>query len=392
MKKKLLALLATFFLQTPAFANPYEVTVLTKGNLLVYLYGDTHCEYSARLQSIDLSIAQNRNRPGQLRRRWVMHRRARLLENDSDVVARKLSLSITRLVQAGEDVTVLLEQYLHLSAGILDGFEALCNIRRPNFTHSRLCPSCTATVHKKAQEAARVYVRRMRASKMFFERITQEVAETIPVICVDTYRKRVIAVHGYMKLLKLLSDFAIVGIDTEAVEKEIYKEIEKLRPQDIDFMSGGALWYEQIATKFREHREQMVEHCRKSEDVLGENMWCQRVRKGLIDSLLNPFRKLTFLENEAMEKILAQETTQMPKKIVLFAGSAHTRRLTDMLKDKGFRVWYAYSEDRAYATDEEKYRAARRFRQREENITILDTPILEGIASRPRAPAQPQEL
>ena len=317
MKKKLLGLLATLLLQSPVFANLTEVTVLTKGNLTVYLYGDTHLEAYTRNELTDLGVAQNRNRPLQLLKRGWLYVVAGSLGLQNWVASDEISCRITGLAGRGEDITVMLEHYPQLPQSIVNGLKALSNTRRPNYAYSRLCPSCADSVHRKAKEKTKVVVSKFTNNRGLFERINDRLPQAVSTICVDTRRQKIDVIANYIWLLELLSEFELVGFDTSALEQEIGDTMGETSLRDLGIYDsplpssvGRYPLYPYIVSVLGEHRKLKEAYCTDNEFMLDEDRWCLALRQLLCQRLLAPYY---YFEHEARENILAQENSQTPK-------------------------------------------------------------------------------
>ena len=409
MKKKLLALLATFFLQTPVNALMMEVTVLTKGNLTVYLYGDTHNEYYARQESINTNAS---NADTWFSKYLPKHALFKLHVNFLEAVAKhQVKLFTDRVAllenEQGENITVILEQFPQLSQSLLETIKQLLDAR-PTSERGQLCTECNASLLMRAKKRLEIAKDMDEKAKTVFSIVKEKLSENISTMCVDNKRERTSSFMGMISLLRTLYDLKMVGVDTSEAENIIYEEMGATSLNDLGIETNmfNRRWfgreeityplYSLVTLALDRRREAIQNSCARNH----YKVW--NISKSAIknyhtmlkvDDIQGLLREkfdalLTTLEDEALEQIRALEEIQEPSKVVLFAGASHTRNLENMLWREGFAIWH-----RSFVWDNPE-RAGEHpdVLLRQVNFDVLDTAQLELIAPRPTPPpAAPPE-
>ncbi len=388
MKKKLLALLATCFLQAPIFAVLEEVIVLTKGDQMVYLYGDWH-ESHTRYESIELDLAQNRYWPNNLFERSLARTHESWSTNQANLIADR----IARLErERGENFTVMLESYGQISPVIYECIKELRNSRRPNHVLSPLCNTCCAAIHKQAKTNATREKWKFSKVQSIFSEIEGKLPETIRTICVDTRRKKYQEFYNYCYFLWILDDFKLAGIYNAPLENEIREAMGTTSLKDLginenelqEAMKGTAKLfgfslhevpiYTCVTSLLNDRRERRTDLCIGSGRHL-DNIPAPFEFGCILNLLSKCSSQCNLLDDEALEQIRALEETQKPGKVVLLAGTAHTRNLEKMLGNQGFAVQHQSS-----------------FVPKAVNLDVLDTAKLEKLAPRQARASIPPPL
>ena len=330
MKKILLILLATFFLQSPAFAVLTEVTVLTKGNLTVYLFGDEHHEYYARQESIRSDIARGETLDLDLDRAIALVLETRANEQADELTKRIVLLKRLR----GDHFTFMYEGSVQYPQPFLEGIKEFYNAL-PNEGLSQMGSEIKSDLLTLIQSKEKC--------KSVISMVTEKVTGKIKTINIDKKRIRMGWIEVMLALLTNIHLLELMGFDTKDVDSIIRDEM-------------GVVSLKELC----------IELARLDEDLLSRDEWeaplydvyKKAVRLSLMSTgsdkrpldhiveLLKNNMCSTWPEDEAMEKILALEGRNEPVKVVLLAGCHHTQNLETMLKREGFQIRYKSFEGR----------------------------------------------
>ena len=323
MKKKLLALLATLFLQTPMSAVLTEVTVLTKGEQTVYLFGDAHYEFCYRLASIKSGIRYSKHvmTPGlDLNHLWAV-KLEKCAEKQADDLTSRIIL-LKRL--QGEHFTFMYEGSLQFSQTFLEGIKELYNA----------LPNRGSQVQREIKRLFLEFIQIIEKCRSVMSIAREKIAGEIQTIDVDKRRKRI---EWLDKMFALLSNIYLLehmGFDTKDVDSIIRDEMGTVSLKDmgieLSLLDKGLLVRSEWETPLYDvFKEAFRKYC-EGDKALSDHLY------GLITEKSN--MGSTWLEDEAMEKILALESRSVPVKVVLLAGCNHTRNLETMLKREGFQI------------------------------------------------------
>ncbi len=400
MKKMLLALLATCFMQTPAFAVLKDVTVLTKGDQTVYLYGDIHEEFYSRMLLHEAPSVWHNLHPAALALRPLV----RFIEYYSNWQISSLSTRLVALAKKeGEQCVVMLESGLEIPEHLVAEVGKVC-LQGPTKNDKSLCKKCKLASYNQAKE----FISKIKATagmKATFTEIVPKIPATVQTLFVDQRRGRFKLFGTYIRLLEIIHCLQRTGIDCSDLRNTIRKEMGRTSLRDLGCRSQDSssrftsssraiplydlvtMIYAKLdqiqqgmcqsgthgrVRKANEFFEIMIDASFFGEKTIttegGAYLAIRRIRLALQSA---GERLLTSLEENARENIRVLARSNMPSKVVLLAGAYHTRHLEEMLCNDGYQLWYKTAQNWIIG---------------KEGFDILDTAVLEQKVPRPTPP------
>ena len=382
MKKILLALLATCLMQTPMSAVLTEVSVLTKDDHTVYLYGDVHVD----LYGDSLRLSWDFKEPEAVYARRVAFYK--------DCARQQVARLRTRIAQLGqvEDVRLtIMPESDGMTPEVKLVCEALLKVSETKGKDTSICRECRFGCFKVAREILLVMIKPPFVPTM----VAHELPESVDSHCIDSKRKKVLEFINYCTLLWLLHTLqAATGDCLEA--KKLLQELMghtswkdlglKAEITDLDPALNNdpdASLFAVVSSLFQKKNQQFL--CSEDSHCFGaEGKW--KLDTSKLEILFKSEFFLTEPQIEAALKITALANEEKPSKVVVVTGAYHKHILSIILEKHGFAVQEQLGEGSIASLVKGPLPFQHCLTEEEVDVFGIDEPVVQEIP-RPSRPS-----